>query len=347
MKRTPKQVLRLTTLLLPLLGWAAAQAQISIVTSMHPHFDLVRQLVGDTAEVTRILPLGASPHTFDPTPRDVARIAEADLVIFNGGIDEWLLDIVAASGTDAEVVELLEVLDFEPATAEAHEHGEGEAAADADHDEAAHEEANDDEAHGDEHSEEHGEDAHADEAGTEDAHDPGHDHSGVNPHIWTDPVLMARAVPILVDALSEANPENADTYAANGEALVADLQALHAELAQTLAPVGDAPFVPFHDAWPYFVRRYGLNQVAVIEPAPGREPSPSYIADVLEQIEATGATAIFNDVQLPARPAEVVAEAAGVALYTLDPEGGGTSDDETYGEFMRANAATIAEALAR
>lgn len=336
MKRTPKQVLRLTTLLLPLLGWAAAQAQISIVTSMHPHFDLVRQLVGDTAEVARILPLGASPHTFDPTPRDVARIAEADLVIFNGGIDEWLLDIVAASGTDAEVVELLEVLDFEPATGEAHEHGEGEAEADA---EATHDEAHGDEAHGDEH----GEDAHAEEAGTEDAHD----HSGVNPHIWTDPVLMARAVPILVDALSEANPENADTYAANGEALVADLQALHAELAQTLAPVGDAPFVPFHDAWPYFVRRYGLNQVAVIEPAPGREPSPSYIADVLEQIEAAGATAIFNDVQLPARPAEVVAEAAGVALYTLDPEGGGTSDDETYGEFMRANAATIAEALAR
>jgi len=316
-------------------AWAQGpgNAPLDVVVSMHPHFDLVRQLTGGEAEVTRILPIGASPHTFDPTPRDVARIAEADLVILNGGIDEWLLDIVAASGTDAEVVELLEVLDFEPATGEAHEHGEGEAEPDAEHDEAAHDEA---------HSEEHGEDAHAEEAGTEDAHD----HSGVNPHIWTDPVLMARAVPILVDALSRADLENADTYAANGEALVADLQALHAELAQTLAPVQGAPFVPFHDAWPYFVRRYGLNQVAVIEPAPGREPSPGYIADVLAQIEAAGATAIFNDVQLPARPAEVVAEAAGVALYTLDPEGGGVSDDETYQDFMRANAATIAEALA-
>ena len=321
------------TVLLALLGWAAAQAPLSVAVSIHPHFDLVRQITGDAAVVTRILPLGASPHTFDPTPRDVARLAEADLVVFNGGVDAWLLELVAASGTEAEVVELLGVLDFEPITGE--EHSEGEA------------EQNTDETHAETRDEEH--DAHADEAGTEDAHNDDHDHndahSGTNPHIWLDPVLMAQAVPILVDALSEADPEHADTYAANGEALVANLETLHNELSRTLEPVQDAPFVPFHDAWPYFVRRYGLNQVAVIEPAPGREPSPSYLAEVLGRIEQTGATAIFTDVQLPARPAEIVAESAGVALYTLDPEGGGT--DASYEDFMRTNADTIAAALTR
>lgn len=317
-------VKRCLTLVFLLAGVAWAQNPLNVVVSLHPHFDLVRQLTGDAAAVTRILPIGASPHTFDPTPRDVARLAEADLVVLNGGIDEWLRDLVAASGTDAEVVELLEVLEFEPVGEEAHE-------------EEAHEgEEGHEDAHAEaEHSEEHGEER-----------EEAHDHSGVNPHVWLDPLLMARAVPILVEALSEADPEDAETYAANGETLVQSLEALHAELAQTLAPVGDAPFVPFHDAWPYFVRRYGLNQVAVIEPAPGREPSPSYLGEVLGQLEASGATAIFNDVQLPARPAEVVAESAGVDLYTLDPEGGGTSDAETYGDFMRNNAATIAEALA-
>ncbi len=326
MKRT---LTRLTALLLALLGCAAAQ-DLNVVVSLHPHYDLVRQITGDAAVVTRILPLGASPHTFDPTPRDVARLADADLVIFNGGIDEWLLELVAASGTDAEVVELLEVLDFEPITGETHE---GEEAHEEGHDEAAHADETHDEVSTDE----------AQEAETEDAHD----HSGTNPHVWTDPVLMAQAVPMLVEALSGVDPDNAETYAANGATLVASLEALHTELSELLAPVQDAPFVPFHDAWPYFVRRYGLNQVVVIEPAPGREPSPSYLADVLGQLETTGATAIFNDVQLPARPAEVVAESAGVALYTLDPEGGGGDDAETYGSFMRTNAATIAEALAR
>lgn len=158
---------------------------------------------------------------------------------------------------------------------------------------------------------------------------------------------MAQAVPHFVDALAAVDPAREALYRANGEALVADLEALHAELTEILAPVAGAPFVPFHDAWPYFTARYGLEQVVVIEPAPGREPTPSYLAEALALIEASGARAIFNEVQLPARPAEVLAEQAGVALYTLDPEGGGTSDEETYQAFMRDNARTIAEALSR
>lgn len=290
-----------------LTGWAGAQAPLNIVVSLQPHFDLLRQLTGDTATLNRLLPIGASPHTFEPTPQDVLRVAEADLVILNGGVDEWLLDLVEASGTDAPVLELLESLEFEPVGGEAHEEG-GEA-------EAEHEEAE------------------------------AHDHSGTNPHIWLDPILMRDAVPLLVEALSEADPANAQLYAERGKTLAKSLEALDTELAEILKPVGAAPFVPFHDAWPYFVARYGLNQVAVLEPAPGREPSPSYIAEVLAVLQETGATALFNDIQLPARPAEVVAEAGGLELYTLDPEGGGSDEAETYQDLMRENARTIAEAL--
>ena len=274
----------------------------NVVVSMQPHFALVQQLGGDV-NVTRILPLGASPHTFDPSPRDVLRIAEADLVILNGGIDEWLRDLVTAAGTDAKVVELLGVLEFDPITGETHKDAQNEAQ-------------------------------------SED--NPG----GVNPHIWLDPLLMAQAAPKLATALAEIDPNNTELYIANAHALMQNLEALNTELTQTLAPVKNAPFVPFHDAWPYFVRRYGLNQVAVIEPAPGREPSPSYLAEVLGQISNAGTTAIFNDAQLPARPAEIVAESAGVALYTLDPEGGGAGEAETYEALMRRNADTIAQALA-
>lgn len=299
------------TLLLGGLSQAGAQ-ELNVVVSLHPHFDLVRQLAGERATVTRVLPLGASPHTFEPTPQDVVAIAEADVIVMNGGLDEWLLDLVDASGTDAEVLELLSVLPFEPITGEEHEHeGEGEA-----HEEEVPEEG-------------------------------GHDHeAGVNPHVWTDPQLMAAAVPLLVEALSAADPEGAATYEANGEVLEQDLAALDADLAGLLTPVQDAPFIPYHDAWPYFVRRYGLNQVAVLEPAPGREPSPSYLADVLGTIADTGATALFTDVQLPARPAELVAAESGVPLYTLDPEGGGFGD-ESYQALMRRNAETIAEGLSQ
>ena len=155
---------------------------------------------------------------------------------------------------------------------------------------------------------------------------------------------MVELVPLLVSRLAEVDPDNAAVYEANSEALIAELNALEAELSETLAPVRGAAFVPFHDAWPYFARHYGLDLVIEIEPAPGREPSPAYIANALAMIEGSGAKAIFSEVQLPARPAEVIAESAGLPLYILDPLGGG-AETETYAELMRYNASTVREAL--
>lgn len=275
-------------------------AQPTVVVSIHPLYDLVRQIAGDKAEVIRMLDPGASPHTFAPTPRDVVRISEADLVVLNGGLDEWLLDLVQASNAEVPVLELLTALEFEPLEgAEAH---------------------------------------HNHEAGAT------HDHSGVNPHIWLDPLLMAQAVPLIADHLAKIDPENAAVYQANAKELVTELEALNADLSAILAGVEGAAFVPFHDAWPYFARRYGLKLVVEIEPSPGREPTPSYLADVLELIADSGAKAIFSEVQLPVRPAEVVAESAGVEVYQLDPLGG-VEGRESYGALLRYNAQTIAEVL--
>ena len=59
-----------------------------------------------------------------------------------------------------------------------------------------------------------------------------------------------------------------------------------------------------------------------IEPFPGREPSPAYVAEALRPIEGSGAWAVFGEVQLDPRSAEVIAESAGVPLVLLDPLGG-------------------------
>ena len=301
-----------------LLLLSTAWAQPTIVTSIHPYYALIQEIAGENAEVVRLLPPGASPHTFDPTPRDVAQLSDADLVVLNGVLDEWLLDIVEASGTDARVFEVISELSFEPVEGE-HAEGEGEHGG---------------EEHGDEQAEE-PEGEHAEHA---------HDHSGVNPHVWLDPSLMVETVPLIVDRLAEVDPENADSYATNGERVTAELNDLDAELSEMLSPVQGAPFVPFHDAWPYFARHFGLDLIVEIEPAPGREPSPAYIAQALELIQGSGAKAIFSEVQLPARPAEVVAESAGLPLYLLDPLGG-TAGTETYAELMRSNVNTVLEAL--
>lgn len=308
----------LACLVLAALLSAAAWAKPLVVVSIHPYYDLARQIAGEAAEVTRLLPLGASPHTFEPAPSHARQVARADLLIMNGGVgvDEWLSRLVEASGTSAPLLVIMDQLELDAILEEGHEHDHAEpGAATAQQIDA--------------------------EAGA--GRDPAPHY--VNPHVWLDVRVALGAASAIEAALSEVDPQNADTYRANAERLRAELEALDAELLELLAPVRGAAFVPFHNAWPYFARRYGLDLVVEIEPFPGREPSPAYLRDALRLIAASDARALFSERQLSQRPAQVVAEMAGLPLYVLDPEGGGTSDSETYQDLMRYNARTILEAL--
>lgn len=282
-----------------LLGAGAVAARPSVVVSIHPVFDLVRQVAGPDADVVRILPVGASPHVFDPTPRDVARLARADLAVTVGGLDLWLRDLLDAAGGRAARLELMSLEAVQERLR-------------ADFPELA------------------------PAAG-----------AGViawNTHVWLDPRTMAAALPDLAEALATVDPAHAEGYRARAAALAEELAALDAELAARLAPLAGVPFVPFHDAWPYFAARYGLDLVVEIEPFPGREPSPAYLAMALRLIRDSGARAVFSEPQLNRRSAEVVAAEAGVALFELDPLGGVPGRDG-YAELMRWNAEALLEGL--
>jgi ABC-type Zn2+ transport system substrate-binding protein/surface adhesin len=156
---------------------------------------------------------------------------------------------------------------------------------------------------------------------------------------------MRTVVAALAERLADDRPAEAAAIAERAARYDAELAALTEELQATLAPVEGAPFVPFHDAWPYFAERFGLELLLEIEPFPGREPSARALAEAIEAVHASGARAIFNEVQLDDRPAHVLADEAGVRLATLDPLGGVAGRD-TYAELMRYNADAVLEALA-
>jgi zinc transport system substrate-binding protein len=302
-----------------LLVGAPAQAQLQVIVSLAPYGSLVEQIAGDMAEVMVMLPSGASPHTFEPTPRMAAALAGADLVVLNGSVDEWLHELVEAANPGVPVFEALELLEEE---LEALAIGEAETLA------SGHE------------GEERGEERR--EEGGEDEDGEGHLYEGVNPHVWLDPVLTASLVQPIGEALAGLDPVNSTAYRERSAALAADLLALDRELRETLSAVAGAPFIPFHDAWPYFALRYGLDLLIEIEPFPGREPSPRYLAEAVRTIRESGAPAIFTEVGLNDRPGRVLASEARVELHVLDPLGGAR---ERYQDLLRRNAETIVEAF--
>lgn len=308
---------------------AQDQAALQVVVSLNPYQDLAARVAGDRAQVSTLLPPGASPHAFDPSPMQAARLANADLVIMNGGVDLWLNRLVEATAPATPVLVIMDVLDFAPLAGHEHDHDDHEDHedhAETDHDQADHD-------HDDHHDQPRG---HAQENGS--------DSLLVNSHIWLDPVLMGQAVGAIEAALAALDPAGASYYAANAARLTTELAQLDEELELLLAPVAGKPFVPFHDAWEYFARRYQLRIVVTLEPYPGREPSPRYVAQAVQDVIASGATTIFSERQLGSRSAEVVAESAGVNVAELDPLGG-PPGPTTYENLLLENARVIVAAM--
>ncbi len=131
-----KRLMALLAALIMLCGCSAGKGEsseklsekLSVVTTIFPAYDFARQVFGDTAEVTMLLKPGTESHTYDPTARDIMKINDCDLFIFNGGeSDSWVEGILeAADGVRTlrmmDVVEALEEEHIEGMEEETHEH---------------------------------------------------------------------------------------------------------------------------------------------------------------------------------------------------------------------------------
>lgn len=106
---------------------SVAAARTSVIVSFQPYETVTRNIAGPDAEVTRLVPIGASPHEFEPKPSDLRRVAAAKIVFVNGlGLDEWIVKLTRASGTKARVVEIGERVNMTPLRGQAptgEEHG--------------------------------------------------------------------------------------------------------------------------------------------------------------------------------------------------------------------------------
>ena len=170
-----------------------------------------------------------------------------------------------------------------------------------------------------------------------------HQHGAANPHIWLDPQIAIQCVNIISSAIASENP----ACRTNAESYVARLTKLDSDIATQLAPVRNKAFITQHDAFPYFVRRFQLKQVGVIEVTPDVSPSPRYLSDLLKVIREKNVPVIFTDPRASQRLAKQIARDTKIHtadLDTLESESG-TLDPKGYEQGMRRNAATLVREL--
>ncbi len=255
------------------------------------------------AEVESIIPLGADPHSWEPSIRVPEDIAAANLLVRNGlFLEEGLLATLDAVDESATAMVSLASLVASEEDDDHDDHADDEDEADHDdHDDHA---DDDDEADHDDH------DDHADDDDEADHDDHGHHHSGPDPHLWMDPTLVARAAMLIADAAVEAGwPESVKDCAADYSG---QLAALDEEIASqvSVVDVGDRVLVTNHDALGRFAERYGFTVLGTVLPATSTlaEANPADLTALAEEILAAGVTTIFYDFQSSSVDAESLAE---------------------------------------
>jgi zinc/manganese transport system substrate-binding protein len=170
-----------------------------------------------------------------------------------------------------------------------------------------------------------------------------------DPHIWQDPRNAQLMTANIQRGLAAAAPANGATFQVNLDAYAKQLQALDAEVERRIDSLANKKLVTNHDAFGYYIDRYGLEFVGSIIPSidSSAELSGRDIRELVAKIRATGVKAIFSETTLPPRAAETIGREAGVkvvvgedALYgdALGPPG---SDGDTYLKMIRHNTATI------
>lgn len=163
-----------------------------------------------------------------------------------------------------------------------------------------------------------------------------------NPHIWLDPQIAKLVVRAISDSLSLLDPEGKSTYTSNALRYIERLDSLDKEILKTTSGFSKKEYVAFHPAWAYFDQRYGLQEIAVIMPSAGKEPSPRHLTDVVKAIKKSDVSAVFVEPQFSPKAAEVIAIEAGARVVTLDPLG---ADNESYIELMEKNLEVMASVM--
>lgn len=290
----------------------AVQEPLRVVASFFPYAEFARGVAGGDASITTLVPSGVEPHDFEPTPRDIEKLYQADVVIINGaGIDAWadkLSPELIKRGV--RVVRMSDTLNLLPGQDDGHQNESPGAL-------------------------------------EEDKYE--HDESTFDPHFWLDPVLAKIQVQRITETFSEADLAHKEQYESHGATMSQELQSLHEEYASGLHECRLRSVITSHDAFTYLAKRYTLEVISIAGLSPNAEPSPRRLAEIARAVREQNIRYIFFETLSSPKLSETLARETGVETLVFNPiEGGMIGADglpETYMSLMRDNLSHLRTAL--
>ncbi len=345
----------------------ATSGKINVLATTPMLGDFVNQIGGENINLTILMPPEVDPHTYDPSPQDATKIADADVVFYIGLKYEpsALIKLLEnTSNSDSVLVEVGESINPIEFSEEGHDdhddhkdHDDHDEEGHDDHDEEGHDDHDDEEGH-DDHDEE-GHDDHDDEEGHDDHDEEGHDdhdeeghddhdHGSEDPHFWFDPLRVAMAAELMMNQLIELDPSNSEAYKTAGEAYISELNELDSTVSALIetVPSKNRKLITTHESLGYLEARYGVEVLTTIIPSlsSADEISPAELVDVLDVIEDNDIKVIFVESEAPSVYAETIAAEANIKTVTgLWVET--LRENQSYGDWLIENVELIVENL--
>ncbi len=261
---------------------------ITVAVSVVPQAEFVEKVGGDKVKTVVIVPSGADPHTYEPSPKEVQEISKARMLVTVGAgmpFEEGWINNFESTNSGTLIVNCSKGIELKELEGHHHE-GEEEGEKDA-----------------------------GIEAGDEEQSDE--DHEELDPHIWTSPANAKIMVEDIYEGLAELDPENESYYAQNRDAYLKELDALDARIREKLEGKEGSNFMVYHPSWGYFASDYGLNMISVeIE---GKEPSAQDLTKLVDLAKEKNVKVIFVQANFSTRSAEVLAKEIGGEVVAVDP----------------------------
>ena len=270
--------------ILLLSAFALSLFSMEVTVSIVPQKYFVEKIAKDKVDVNLMVKPGFSPATYEPKVSQMKKLTKSDIYFSIGVPFEkvWLKKFENAN-------ENMEIIDttkgIKKLAMAKHTHGE----------------------------EEHGHEEH----GHDDNKKDKHEHTGLDPHVWLDPVLVKTQAKNILDAFIKHDSKNSEFYTNNYNTFVKELDELNHEIHEILEPYEHKEFMVFHPSWGYFAKRYHLEQLSI--EVEGKEPKPNELVEIINDAKKHDIRIVFVAPQFSQNSAKTISKSLNGTVAVINP----------------------------
>jgi ABC-type Zn uptake system ZnuABC Zn-binding protein ZnuA len=168
-----------------------------------------------------------------------------------------------------------------------------------------------------------------------------------NPHYWLDPLNGKHIAAHIERVFSRLRPEWAAEFRGNLEQFESAVDRSLERWLARMAPYRGRKVVAYHNSWPYFERRFGIEIAAFVEPKPGIPPSPQDLVRVITLMRRENIGTLIHTVYYDEKPSRFVVEKTNAQLITLATSVGGREGVDDYFDLFDENIELLIGSLAQ